>query len=238
MQPEAPSRPGRGFLLAIGLIGILLGGLIGAELAVPLQPALSGGPPPVTSGPVVSMRPGTANTQLNFAPSRIAVVIGVNNTVTFENLDRAPHTVTADDQSFDSGNLAAGATWNYTFASPGNYSYHCLYHNWMKGTVVVKQGTAGSILGLVTIPSGTANLNLNFQPKDFLLIIGINNTVKFANLDSAPHTVTADDGSFNSGSIAPGGSWVHTFSSAGTLSYHCSFHSWMKGTITIVAPKS
>jgi len=47
--------------------------------------------------------------------------------------------------------------------------------------------------------------------------------------------VTADDGSFDSDMIAAGGSWVHTFESAGTFAYLCAFHPDMAGVITVTA---
>jgi plastocyanin len=72
-----------------------------------------------------------------YSPSTITVVIGVNNTVQWVNNDTAPHTVTATDHSFDSGNLNPSDTWSYTFTKPGSYTYVCTYHPWMKGTVVV-----------------------------------------------------------------------------------------------------
>jgi len=73
-----------------------------------------------------------------FNPSTITVVIGINNTVIWNNDDSAPHTVTANDGSFSSGNLNPGDSYTFTFTTPGTYSYHCSYHPWMKGTVVVK----------------------------------------------------------------------------------------------------
>ena len=56
-------------------------------------------------------------------------------------------------------------------------------------------------------------------------------SVKWTNNDSYSHTVTADDGSFDSGSIAPGSTYSHTFPVAGTYNYHCSIHPSMKGAI-------
>jgi plastocyanin len=63
---------------------------------------------------------------------------------------RSPHTVTADDGSFDSGNLDPGATYTRMFEQPGVYSYYCKYHGGpgvgMTGIVVV---------GDVAIPSAS-----------------------------------------------------------------------------------
>ncbi len=92
------------------------------------------------SGSQVSIEYGSAAniTSVYFSPPTIVVVIGVNNTVTWTNNDIAAHTVTSDTGAFNSGNIAAGATWSYTFTSAGTYGYHCSYHPWMTGTVIVK----------------------------------------------------------------------------------------------------
>ncbi|MDG6996308.1 MAG: cupredoxin domain-containing protein [Nitrososphaerota archaeon] len=97
---------------------------------------------PAASGVGVSIQPGSAvnTTSTYYSPQTIKVVIGVNNTVTWTNNDNAPHTVTADDNSFNSGNLNQGQSWTYTFTKLGTYNYHCSYHPWMKGTVIVESG--------------------------------------------------------------------------------------------------
>ncbi len=225
--------------MTLGIVGILVGGLIAAELAVPLQPSIGGNNTVIqTGGPVVTMPPGVgSNLQANFGPSKITVFIGVNNTVTFDNLDSVVHTVTATGLTFDSLDVLPSAKWNYTFTSAGTFSYFCKYHGWMKGSVVVKQG--GGVLGSlrISIPSGTgSNPSLNYQPASLTVIIGVNNTVIFANLDSTIHTVTAGDGSFDSGDIQAGGIWTRTFATAGTFAYHCKYHTWMSGTITVKSP--
>ena len=84
------------------------------------------------------------NTALNFSPVKIVVVIGENNTVTFANKDSATHTVTATDKSFNSGDIKPGQSWTYTFSTAGNFSYYCIYHEWMKGTVVVLSSSSAS----------------------------------------------------------------------------------------------
>lgn len=81
---------------------------------------------------------GTNTSSRGFKPDTITVVLGVNNTVVWTNNDGSPHTVTAQDGSFDSANMAPGAVYTYTFTRAGTYSYHCTYHPWMIGTVIVK----------------------------------------------------------------------------------------------------
>jgi plastocyanin len=61
-----------------------------------------------------------------FTPETVRVAVG--GTVTWSNDGRNPHTVTADDGAFDSGNIAAGATFSRTFDEPGVFAYHCSYH--------------------------------------------------------------------------------------------------------------
>jgi plastocyanin len=70
-----------------------------------------------------------------FQPSRIEITAGT--TVAWTNNDAVEHTVTAIDRSFDSGNMAPGATWQYTFTKPGTYQFFCVVHPFMKGVVVV-----------------------------------------------------------------------------------------------------
>jgi plastocyanin len=83
---------------------------------------------------------GTNTSSKGFSPDNIVVVLGVNNTLVWTNNDISPHTVTANDGSFNSGNLAPGQSYTYTFTAPGTYAYHCTYHPWMVATVTVKAG--------------------------------------------------------------------------------------------------
>ena len=47
------------------------------------------------------------------------------------------------------------------------------------------------------------------------------------------HSATADDKSFDSGLIAPGNKWTHTFDKPGEYRYHCEPHPWKKGVIRV-----
>jgi plastocyanin len=69
--------------------------------------------------------------------------------------------------------------------------------------------------------------------------VHVGDTVVFQNDDSFAHTVTSSDSppSFDSKDIAAGKSWSYTFSSAGTYNYVCTYHSWMKGQITVTSAK-
>ncbi len=78
-------------------------------------------------------------TTYGFSPDVITVVIGKNNTVYWTNDDASVHTATSDTSGvFDTGNLAQGQSAQFTFATAGTYTYHCIYHAWMQGTIIVK----------------------------------------------------------------------------------------------------
>jgi plastocyanin len=47
------------------------------------------------------------------------------------------HTITGDDKAWDSGPVTPGASFSMTFTQPGTYAYHCSFHPFMHGTVVV-----------------------------------------------------------------------------------------------------
>lgn len=59
--------------------------------------------------------------------------------------------------------------------------------------------------------------------------------VIWVNRDSAPHTATADDGSFDTGTIATDKLKSESFKQAGTYTYFCEIHPDMHGTIEVVA---
>ncbi len=67
------------------------------------------------------------------------------------------------------------------------------------------------------------------------ITVPVGTTVIVRNEDSAGHTVTADDGSFDSGRIDGGSTSEVTFTAAGTFTFHCEVHPAMSGTITVTA---
>ncbi|HVC27163.1 MAG TPA: cupredoxin domain-containing protein [Nitrososphaerales archaeon] len=96
--------------------------------------------PKITNVAIVQGSGANASIAQSYSPNPVTVVVGVNNTVTWVNNDSAPHTVTANDGSFDSGNMAPTGAFTFTFTTPGTYHYHCIYHPWMVGTIIVKAG--------------------------------------------------------------------------------------------------
>lgn len=75
-------------------------------------------------------------------------------------------------------------------------------------------------------------IGFSFSPANITVKVGA--TLTWTNMDSAPHTVTSDDGRFaSSGNLSTNDTYRLTFSEAGTFPYHCSIHPSMKGTITV-----
>jgi len=103
-------------------------------------------------------------------------------------------------------------------------------------TSTSSSSTASGAPGVpVSIQAGSAvnSTTTYYSPATLTVVIGVNNTVTWANNDDATHTVTADDGSFDSGFLNQGQTWSYTFTTPGTYSYHCSIHLWMKGTVIV-----
>jgi plastocyanin len=98
----------------------------------------------------VAITPGDA---AQFQPGRLKIPRGA--TVVWQNKDTNLHTVTCDPvlaqqqgayselpngaQAWDSGDLATGDTWSYTFTTPGQYTYYSRrdFPNRMMGTIIV-----------------------------------------------------------------------------------------------------
>jgi plastocyanin len=70
-----------------------------------------------------------------------------------------------------------------------------------------------------------------FAPAELEVAAG--GEVTWTNDDPTPHTVTADDGSFDSGEIAPGETFVVRVGQTGTVNYACSFHPEMSGALRV-----
>ena len=61
-------------------------------------------------------------------------------TIMWTNTGAQAHSITADDNSFDSGSIDPGGTFSFSPTAPGTYTYHCAPHPWMKGSITVSGG--------------------------------------------------------------------------------------------------
>jgi plastocyanin len=73
---------------------------------------------------------------MQFTPAHVSVHRG--DRIVWVNKDLFPHTVTADDKSFDSGPINAGGSWTYVAGKTGAYAYSCTLHPTMKATLTVQ----------------------------------------------------------------------------------------------------
>jgi plastocyanin len=91
--------------------------------------------------PTGTASPGCETSNECYLPA--SVTINVGDTVEWENVDTAAHTVTggspADGPSgvFDSSLIMGGASFEHTFDAAGSYDYFCMVHPWMVGNVKV-----------------------------------------------------------------------------------------------------
>ena len=73
---------------------------------------------------------------MQYNPAELRVHRGER--VVWVNKDLFPHTVTAAAHAFDSGSIAAGASWTYVAGNTGEYAYGCTFHPTMKGILKVQ----------------------------------------------------------------------------------------------------
>ncbi len=119
-------------------------------------------------------------------------------------------------------------------------SYSAAFSPITTSTVAPGPSLKGFVLA-ITIPKGASQDGgfPSYLPQKVRLYIAINNTVRWTNNDTVPHTVTftstpAAVPAIGSGNLAPGATFTYTFTVAGTYQYHCTYHPWMNGTVFLV----
>lgn len=115
---------------------------------------------------------GVTIKDFKFMPASISVHVG--DTITWSNKDIAPHTATASDGSFDTGNISQGKSASHTFTSAGTFAYICSIHPSMKGTVTVAaSGSSGGTSGSTPSASPTGSSDSGSGGSD-LPLTGLN----------------------------------------------------------------
>jgi plastocyanin len=97
-----------------------------------------------------------------------------------------------------------------------------------------KQTQSSYSSGQAAPEQSTAAVNIKnhaFDPAQLNVAKGT--TVTWTNADSEAHTVTADDGLFDSGVLEPGQSYSVWLGGSGTVAYHCELHPDMKGSVVV-----
>ena len=103
-------------------------------------------PPVPTSVPVARQSGSASVSMVDFAFSPSSIQVAVGGSVTWTNNGAEPHTATANDGSFDTGELGPGGSGSASFSQEGSFSYFCSIHPDMTGSVTVlaaHEGTTG-----------------------------------------------------------------------------------------------
>ena len=93
----------------------------------------------LAAGTVAAADRDVAISDFTFTPRTVTVNVG--DTVTWTNEDAQTHTATSGN-AWDSGDIDNGRSKSITFRTSGRYDYICIFHPQMRGTVVVRAGSA------------------------------------------------------------------------------------------------
>ena len=197
--------------------------------------------PATAAAPAAAQDAGKAEiVDFDFSPRNLTVEAGT--TVTWSNTGERPHTATDRGGTFDTKPIAPGASAEVTLSTPGTYFYFCRINPAkMNGVLTVEPGADEARTARVqAIDPGQTGDKLRFDPSELSVAAGT--TLLVANVGGKPHTLTADDGSFDTGIIDPGSQGGRfagknasvTLNEAGTFKFHCEIHpAAMKGVVTV-----
>jgi plastocyanin len=91
---------------------------------------------------------------------------------------------------------------------------------------------AGADAGVKPLTAKVDISDYAFKPATITITAGTK--ISWTNHDDDPHTVTADDGAFDSHGLGQGDVYARVFATPGRYAYHCSAHPFMKGTVIVV----
>lgn len=174
--------------------------------------------------------PGCEETDQCFEPSTVTIDVG--SEVVWHNDGMTAHAIisgtlrdSGSDGIFESGLLYAGETFSHMFTKAGDYPYFCIIHPWMTGSVVVQETSVVQVID-------------SYNPTTITIETG--EEVVWHNEDTLLHTVTSgspddggQDGIFNSGPLASGMKFTHTFTEDGVYPYFCVLHPWLSGKVVV-----
>lgn len=175
-----------------------------------------------------------------FAPVELTVDSGTS--VTWTNQGARPHTVTDRGGTFDTNSLAPGESGTITFTVPGRYYFFCRINPVsMNGVLVVGGDDEAPVVRIQATDEARDGDSLSFDPSE--LTVSTGTTISFANVGGKPHTLTAADGSFDTGVVTPGAqngrfagtNATVTVTRPGSFAFRCEVHpAAMQGTLTVL----
>lgn len=131
------SRLGR-IALQCTFVAALATGLAACGSKSTTSPSTSGSSASTTAGSGSSAANGSTTVDIKnykFMPDKFTVKVG--STITVRNEDPVEHTFTADNKTFDTGDIPAHGTKTVTVSKAGTYPYKCTIHPFMTGTLTV-----------------------------------------------------------------------------------------------------
>ncbi|HWC43128.1 MAG TPA: cupredoxin domain-containing protein [Actinomycetota bacterium] len=206
-------------------------------------PAAAASTPAAASAPVpAAAQAGEAAKIVDFDYSPGELTVAAGTTVTWTNTGSRPHTATDRGGTFDTKPIAPGAKAEVTLSTPGTYFYFCRINPAkMNGVLVVEPGAdEPRAVRVQAVDPGFTGDKLRFDPPELTVAAGT--TLLVANVGGKPHTLTADNGAFDTGIIDPGAGGGRfagknasvTLNQAGTFKFHCEIHpAAMKGTVKV-----
>jgi len=137
--------------------------------------------------------------------------------------------------SFDSGETVR----LHADLPPGVYEIECFVAEHddlgMRATLVVAPGAPPIRVEEPPTGAGTVEIaDFGFAPDAIEVAAGTE--VRWTNGDPTAHTVTAEDGFFDSGTLDPGASFAATLNEVGTHEYVCQIHPSMRASVRVVGP--
>jgi len=162
------------------------------------------------------------------SPSPIGAEIP-RSTFCWVNYDDATHRIESDSGLFESGDILPGESYSFSFNTTGTFGYH--------------DGLFPSLTGVVQVfppqqhrcptdATAFVDMNLTYGFKPAALIIKSGTTVCWRNVDGWTHTVTSNDGYFDSGEIGLAAMYSYEFDKPGVFKYHDELHQ-MSGVVYV-----
>jgi plastocyanin len=107
------------------------------------------------------------------------------------------------------------------------------------GAVVLAIGLSASAASIALAATSSVRMiesNDRYAFSPATRVVHAGDKVTWTNTTDAPHTVRSDTGgTISSPTVGPGQTFSFTFASTGTFAYHCSIHSYMRGTVEVLA---
>jgi plastocyanin len=199
----------------------------------------------VSADATTSVMAATIEVEIRTSLSEPTLTVPPGTSVTWINVDSERHRIRSRSgpAEFDSGNLSTGERFTFTFHEPGEYTYfdgrneHDVDYWGMVSVApdVDGQPDVAGTVGRPALEAPTDSVSIvdrRFVPQSLTVRVG--DALTWTNADDRIHTVTARDGSFDSGIVAVGDTFAQTFTTAGSYPYLCTIHPDMTGTITVL----